>query len=88
MASSTAKTISRAEFDKRLGDSIDRQHKELQQKEEEQARVEQLLTSYEHTLDEIEAELRSSDEPLAHPMLLRKRLEELARKTAEVATTL
>jgi DNA-binding MarR family transcriptional regulator len=88
MATQTRKTITRAEFDKRLDESNERRCKELQQTEEDQARVEQLLTHYENTLDEIESELRSNDEPPSYPILLRKRLEELARKTAEVATSL
>jgi hypothetical protein len=81
-------TISREEFDKRLDESNERQRRELQQRAEEQAQIEQLLTRYEHTLDEIEAELSANPEPLSYPTLIRTRLEELARKTAEVATTL
>src|SRR5258708_38581468 len=88
MATPTRETITREEFDKRVDESNARRRNELQQREEEQERVEQLLTRYEHTLDEIEAELRSRDEPPSYPARLRKRLEELARKTAEVAASL
>ena len=81
-------TISREEFDKRLDESNERQRTELQQRAEEQAQIEQLLTRYEHTLDEIEVELSTNDDSLSYPVLIRKRLEEPARKTIEVATTL
>ena len=56
-------TITREEFDKRLDESNERRRQELQKQEEEQARIEQLLAHYENTLDEIEAELCSNDEP-------------------------
>jgi hypothetical protein len=88
MATSNHETITREEFDRRLDECNEQRRKELQQSEAEQAQIEQLLTRYENTLDEIEAELRSEDEPLAYPALIRKRLEELARKTTEVATSL
>lgn len=88
MATSNHETITRAEFDRHLDECNERRRKELQQSEAEQAQIEQLLTRYENTLDEIEAELRSENDPFAYPALIRKRLEELARKTTEVATSL
>lgn len=88
MTAPTRETITREEFDKRLDEINERRRNELQQKEEEQARVEQLLLRYEHALDEIEAELGSSTESPSYPALLRKRLQELANKTAEVAASL
>ena len=88
MALSKRETISREEFDKRLDEFNERQARELRQAEDEQMRIEQLLKQYEHTLDEIEAKLRSNDEPPSRSMLLRKRLQELARKTAEMAASL
>jgi acetylglutamate synthase len=88
MPTPTRKPITREEFDKRLDESNEQHRTGLQQKEEEQARAEQLLLRYENTLDEVEAELRLKDDPLSHAALLRKRLEELARKTTDLATTL
>ena len=88
MKSPIRETITREEFDKRLDDSNARRSRELKQKEEELARIEQLITRYENTLDEIEVELESNDEPLSYSAQLRKRLQELADKTAEVAMSL
>ena len=82
------KTITREEFDKRLDESNEQHRIGLRQREDEQVRVEQLLLRYENTLDEVEAELRLKDDPLSHKAVLRKRLEELARKTTDLATTL
>ena len=80
-------TITREEFDQRL-DAANTQHtKELQQIEEKQENVEQLLSYYEHTLDDIERELKSSSKSLQYPSLLRKRLNELAEKTLSVAAS-
>lgn len=81
-------TINRAEFDKHLDENNERRQNELQLREEEQARIEQLITRYELTLDEMEAALSSKDEPSIYPTLIRNRLQELAIKTAEMATSL
>jgi hypothetical protein len=70
-----------------LDDSNELRRNELQHGEEEQTQIEQLLLRYEHTLDEIEAELGSSGETPSYPALLPKRLQELANKTAEVAAS-
>lgn len=88
MKTPTRETISREEFDRRLVESNERWSAELQRRDAEQVRVERLLSGYENTLDEVEEALRSTDHPRSYPTLLRKRLEELARRTAEVATSL
>ena len=88
MEQSTPETITRKEFDKRLDAFNEHQEEELQQAEEEQMRVEQLLTRYEQTLDEIEVKLHSTDEVPSQSRLLRKRLQELATRTAEMAASL
>lgn len=55
-------TISPEEFGHRLDAANERRAQELQAMEEQQAKVKQLLSYYEHTLDEIEAELNVSKE--------------------------
>ncbi len=81
-------TITREEFDKRLEAVNEQRAQELQAKEEQQAAVEQLLARYERSLDEIEARLEDTEEPVSHRAVLRKRLSELAQKTAALATSL
>lgn len=81
-------TITREEFDRRLDAYNERMRRELLEKEAELAQVEQLLTQYENTLDEIEARLDSREELPPYPAVLRKRLQELAVKTAEMAASL
>jgi hypothetical protein len=81
-------TITREEFDRRLDAYNERMRLELQQKEAELAQVEQLLTQYENMLDEIEARSNSREETPSYPAVLRKRLQELAVKTAEMAASL
>jgi len=88
MAAEKRTTITPAEFDKRLDASNTKRQQELQQREEEQTRVEQLLTHYEQALDVIEAEFSSSEALPSYPTLLRTRLQELASKTAEIAASL
>jgi hypothetical protein len=79
--------ITREEFDKRVDAANERRVQELQQMEEQQAKAEQLLSYYEHALDEIEAELAAAGETAPLPVLLRKRLNELAERTAKVAAS-
>lgn len=82
-------TITREEFDKRLDAANARHAQELQLMEEQQAKAEQLLSYYECTLSEIEVELENTGkESPAYPAQLRKRLTELAEKTASVAAAL
>lgn len=81
-------TITREEFDRRLDACNERMRLELQQKEAELAQVEQLVTYYEQTLDEIETRLTSNDESSSYTTALRKRLQELAIKTTEMAASL
>ena len=83
-----AETITREEFDKRLDAVNERRARELQEMEEQQATVEQLLSRYERSLDEIEARLDDTEEPVSHSAFLRRRLKELAAKTAALATSL
>lgn len=52
-------TITREEFDQLLDAHNEQMRLEVQQKEAELARVEQLLTYYETTLDEMEMRLNS-----------------------------
>ena len=81
-------TITREEFDKRLDAVNEQRARELQAMEEQQAAVEQLLARYERSLDEIEARLEKTEEPVSPPAFLRRRLNELAEKTAALATSL
>lgn len=81
-------TITREEFDRRLDAYNERMRLELQQKEAELARVEQLLTYYEKTLDEIEAGSHTAEQAPTYPTSLRKKLRELAAKTVEMAASL
>lgn len=81
-------TITREEFDRRLDAYNERMRQELLHKESELNRVEQLLTHYEQTLDDIESSLRSEVATPSYAARLRKRLQELAIKTAEVAASL
>lgn len=83
--------ITREEFDRRLDAYNERMQLEVQQKETELAQLEQLLTYYEQALDEVEARLNAkpeAEEPFSYPALLRKRLQELAIKTTEMAASL
>lgn len=88
MALETQETITREEFDRRLDAFNEKCHMELQQIEAKQTQVEALLTHYEYTLDEIEGKLATESEPLSQVLLLRKRLQELAIRTADVAASL
>lgn len=82
-------TITREEFDKRLDAANARHAQELQQMEEQQAKAEQLLSHYERVLSEIETELdEAGKESPVYSALLRKRLTELAEKTASVAASI
>ena len=63
MKSQKLETIDREEFDRRLDAYNERREKELQQTEAELTRVERLLIQYEQTLDEIEAQVRSEQNP-------------------------
>jgi len=61
---------------------------EVEAKESKQNQIEQLLTHYEQTLDDIEARLHS-DQYISIPLIaIRKRLQELAAKTTEMAASL
>ena len=88
MVTEERETITLAEFNKRFDASNARRQQELDQREEEQARVELLLTQYECALDAIEAEQAAHDALPSYSALLRTRLQELANKTAEVAASL
>jgi len=88
MATPTRDSIARDEFDRRLDALNERRQNELQQREGEQDQIECMLGNYEHVLDEIEAKLRSGDDPNSYPARIRRRLEELAKRTAELASSL
>ena len=82
----TLETITREEFDKRLDAANARRSEELQTLETKQAMVEQTLAHYERTLREIEITLNSNVESAPLPPL-RKRLQELAERTALLAAS-
>jgi hypothetical protein len=81
-------TISREEFDLRLDSLNQQRNAELQQRDLEQIRIEELLARYEQTLDEIETAIEGKKEVPVYPVAIRKRLEELAARTAEMASLL
>lgn len=64
----TLEKITREEFDKRLDATNERRTQELQQVEEQQAKTKQLLSYYERTLDEIEAELNAVEDSAPLPV--------------------
>ena len=88
MPKSRLQSISREEFDKRLDAFNERRATELRHEDDELTQIEQLLAQYERTLEEIEVRIRSNVGVPPHSMLLRKRLLELANKTAEMAASL
>jgi predicted nucleic acid-binding Zn-ribbon protein len=81
-------TITREEFDRRLEAHNARMQQELQKKEVELLEMEQLLSQYENALDEIEARLDSQEVTPNYPATLRQRLQELALKTTQMASSL
>lgn len=81
-------TIDLEEFNRRLDANNERKQIELDRQEAKLAQVEQLLTRYENALDEIEAGMQSVEKTSAYPTVLRKRLNELAAKTTEMAASL
>ena len=80
--------ISREEFDRRLDADNERTRLEALRKGAELEKLEQLLSQYENTLNEIEARLESRVVQPTFPSVLRNRLQELALKTAEMAASL
>jgi multidrug resistance efflux pump len=61
-------TITREEFDRRLDAANAQRTQEIETLEQQQREAEKLLAQYEHTLDEIEAELDSA--PFSKPLAL------------------
>lgn len=58
-------TITHEEFEKRLAAVNERLRQKLEAIEAQQAAAEKLLSQYEHTLSEIEAELALAKEPIS-----------------------
>ena len=75
------------EFNRRLNTGNERKRLELDHREANLDQVEQLLSRYETALDEVEAKMRSK-EKTSDSNALRRRLQELATKTAEMASSL
>ena len=75
------------EFNRRLNTGNERKRLELDHREANLDQVEQLLSRYEAALDEVEAKMRSK-EKTSDSNALRRRLQELATKTAEMASSL
>lgn len=86
LSANTPIEVSREEFDQRLTAANVQRSTQLDAVEAHQTRVEQLLSIYERTLDKMEIEL-TAGETLRYPTRLRRRLTELAEKTALVAAS-
>ena len=88
MSRKKLETIDLEEFNRRLDANNERKQIELNRREAKLDQVEQLLDYYEVALDEIEAEVRSKEKISVYPNALRLRLQELAAKTTEMASSL
>lgn len=81
-------SIDLEEFNRRLDANNERKRMELGRREAKLDQVEQLLSYYDITLEEIEAEMHSKENVSVYPNVLRQRLQELAAKTTEMAASL
>ena len=76
------------EFNRRLEACNEHKRMELDQHESKLAQVEKILSHYEQTLDELESRIRLEKNASPSQIALRKRLQELALKTNEMAALL